>query len=46
MKKIIDIPEEIVEPLKIKAVKEKKSFHALIIDILSKAANSNELSLK
>ena len=42
MKKLIDIPEELVEPLKIMAVKEKKSFHAIIIDTLAKAVEANK----
>ena len=34
MKKLITIPDEIVEPLRIMAVKNKISFHALIIEVL------------
>jgi len=45
MKKLITIPDNLVEPLLImSAVKNKGNFHAQIIDILSKAVEAHKAS--
>ena len=42
MKKIIDIPEEIVEPLQIMAVKAKKDLKNFIQDELKKLVQNSQ----
>ena len=44
MTKLIDIPDEIIEPLKIMAVKKKMSFASLIVHILKNAAERKRRS--
>ncbi len=39
MKKLIDIPEKAIEPLKLQAVKERKSFKKYIEDLLLQIAS-------
>ena len=44
MKKLIDIPTELVKPLKQMAVENDLSFHAQIIRILKMAVEANKAS--
>lgn len=44
MKKLIDIPTELVKPLKQMAVENDLSFHAQIIRVLKIAVDANKVS--